>query len=222
MDESTLKSIASQLRKPSGEYGIQVGEKMNEGNWHINLDTIEALQLQPADNILEIGMGNGFFVKNILSVNPSIKYAGCDYSELMVEASVNLNEAFIANDQAAFYEADANSLPFADEIFDKAFTINTIYFWENPSLELAEVWRVLKPNGRFIVAIRPKVFMQHLPFTQYGFTMFTKEELAALLLANRFKVIDTIEKQEPDAEINGVKIPIAGLLVIAEKYRPFA
>jgi ubiquinone/menaquinone biosynthesis C-methylase UbiE len=218
MDEATLKSIAAQLRKPSGERGIQVGEKMNEGNWHINLNTIEALQLQSGDQVLEIGMGNGFFVKNILAADPSIRYAGCDYSELMVEASIKLNEAFIINGQAAFFTADANHLPFGNETFDKVFTINTIYFWEDPSIELAEIWRVLKPGGRLIVAIRPKHNMLQLPFTQYGFTMYTKEELAAALSANGFTIIDTIVRQEPDGEMNGVKFSMEGLLVIAEKH----
>ena len=41
MNEEALKSIAAQLRQPHGEYAIQVGEKMNEGNLHINLNTIK-------------------------------------------------------------------------------------------------------------------------------------------------------------------------------------
>lgn len=72
MDEETLKAIADQLRQPTGEYAIQVGEKMNEGNLHINLNTFEVLNLVAGDNILEIGMGNGFFVKNILSTDNTI------------------------------------------------------------------------------------------------------------------------------------------------------
>ena len=59
MDEEKLKTIAAQLRQPSGEYAIEVGKKMNEGNHDINLYTIKALNLKPGDNILEIGMGNG-------------------------------------------------------------------------------------------------------------------------------------------------------------------
>ena len=43
MDEETLKAIAGQLRQPTGEYAIQVGEKMNEGNLHINLTLLKLL-----------------------------------------------------------------------------------------------------------------------------------------------------------------------------------
>lgn len=105
MDEETLKEIAGQLRQPTGEYAIQVGEKMNEGNLHINLNTFEALNLAEDDNILEIGMGNGFFVKNILSAHNSIKYTGCDYSEIMIDEARKQNTNFIASGKAEFHIA---------------------------------------------------------------------------------------------------------------------
>ncbi len=36
MDETTPRSIAQQLRQPSGEPGRDLGEKMNVGNEHVN------------------------------------------------------------------------------------------------------------------------------------------------------------------------------------------
>lgn len=217
MNEETLKSIAAQLRQPHGEYALQVGEKINEGNLHINLNTIEVLHPKANDNILEIGMGNGFFVKDILATDASIKYYGCDFSEIMVEEATRLNEQFIASGQAKFYFASADKLPFADETFDKVFTINTIYFWENQPLVLSEMRRVLKPTGQIIIAIRPKSIMQHYPFVKYGFNMFTKEELIKLVSDNNFRVINALEKEEPDQEINGEKLTVETLLVCAEK-----
>lgn len=217
MDEETLKAIAGQLRQPTGEYAIQVGEKMNEGNLHINLNTIEALNLTTGDNILEIGMGNGFFVKNILSTDNSIKYTGCDFSEIMVGEARKQNENFIANGQAEFHLTDANELPFEKETFDKVFTINTIYFWDNPQKVLAEIWRVLKPKGQVIISVRPKSIMVHYPFVKYGFKTFSNGDLSELISKNNFKVVDVIEKEEPDVEINGELTKTATLIITAEK-----
>lgn len=217
MDEETLKTIAGQLKQPTGEYAIQVGEKMNESNLHINLNTFEALNLATGDNILEIGMGNGFFVKNILSINNSIKYTGCDYSEIMVDEACKQNEKFIASGQAEFIKADANELPFNPVSFDKVFSVNTIYFWENPQIVLAEIWRVLKPKGQVIISVRPKYIMEHYPFVKYGFSTFAKADLAELLTKNYFKVVATIEKDEPEVEINGELTKTATLLIRAEK-----
>lgn len=217
MDEETLKAIAGQLRQPTGEYAIQVGEKMNEGNLHINLNTFEALHLTTGDNILEIGMGNGYFVKNILSADNSIKYTGCDFSEIMVDEARKRNEKYVANGQAEFHNADANELPFDSVSFDKVFSINTIYFWDNPQIVLAEIWRVLKPKGQVTISVRPKSIMEHYPFVKYGFKTFAKDDLTELIAKNNFRVVDIIEKDEPEVEINGELTKTATLLIRAEK-----
>lgn len=203
MDENILRFMAQQLRKPEGEVGKQVGVQMNIGNKLMNEWTIEELKAAPGDNILEIGMGNGTFIESILSVDNSIKYTGCDYSGLMIEEASRINDKFVKNGQAKFFHTDADDLPFGDNIFNKIFAINTIYFWEKPSRELAEIKRVLKPGGRFYVTIRPKSVMQVLPFVQYGFIMYSEEELVKLLEANQFRISSVIVKDEPEQESNG-------------------
>ena len=217
MNEETVQAIAAQLRQPGGEFGIQVGEKMNESNLHINLNTIDAVHPSANDRILEIGMGNGFFVKNIVAADLSIKYTGCDFSETMVHEARKLNQQFIENGQVQFEVAGADKLPFGDEIFNKIFTVNTIYFWDDAPLIFSEIRRVLKANGTLIIAIRPASIMQHYPFVKYGFRLFNREELAALLTSNGFRIISIVEKQEPDQEINGEKINVETLLACAVK-----
>jgi ubiquinone/menaquinone biosynthesis C-methylase UbiE len=217
MHEEVLKEIASQLRKPHGEHATEVGERMNKGNQEINLLAINTLNAQANDVILEIGMGNGFFVKDILSLAPAIHYIGCDFSEPMVEAAILHSKEFIDNSQAKFFLASADSLPFESPTFNKIFTVNTIYFWENPTMILDEIKRVLKPQGQLLIAIRPKAIMEQYAFTQYGFTMYTKEDLCTLLTENGFKVTQAFEEQEPDQEINGETITVASLIVCAEK-----
>jgi ubiquinone/menaquinone biosynthesis C-methylase UbiE len=217
MDEDALKRIAGQLRKPHGEFAIQVGERMNEGNLHINLNTIEALNPEKGDNILEIGMGNGFFVKDILSRDSTIRYTGCDFSEIMVDEARRQNQKFVRCGQAQFYLASADELPFDNQKFDKIFTVNTIYFWADPPAVLSEIRRVLKPKGQILIAVRPKSIMQHYPFVKYGFAMFNKTDLSTLLTNNSFTVTSILEKEEPAQEINGEKLAVETLLIRAEK-----
>ena len=217
MHEEALKEIARQLRQPHGEHATEVGERMNQGNKLMNLSAINKLNAQANDVILEIGMGNGFFVKDILSLASAIHYIGCDFSEAMVEAAILQNKAFIDNHQAKFFLASADSLPFELPTFNKVFTVNTLYFWENPPLVLYEIKRVLKPEGQLLVAIRPKEIMEQYAFTQYGFTMYSKEELCDLLVDNGFSITQILEEQEPDQEINGETVSVASLIVSAEK-----
>jgi ubiquinone/menaquinone biosynthesis C-methylase UbiE len=214
---NTFQLIAEQLKKPAGEMGKQVAEKMNLGNQLINEWTIEKLNPSANDKILEIGMGNGGFVKGILAVDSSIFYFGCDISELMIEEASRLNKMLIDKKQAEFILATADHLPFQDASFNKVFTVNTIYFWDDPSKDLSEIHRVLENNGKLVISVRPKSIMLTYPFTQYGFKLFSKDDLVELLSANRFRIIDVMEKTEPDQEVNGNIIKVESLIVSAEK-----
>ena len=211
------KVIAAQLRCPNGELATKVAETMNEGNRQMNLDAMDALNLSVGDHILEIGMGNGFFVKEILSRKKELKYTGCDFSKEMVEQSTQMNAVLVATKQVEFYLNNGLKLPFEKECYDKVFTINTLYFWEDKALTLSEIWRVLKPKGQLTISIRPKSVMTSYPFTKHGFQMFEKEELVHLLQQNNFKVTEVIENDEPSQDFGGVEMKVANLIVNAQK-----
>ncbi len=217
MDEETLKMIAAQLRRPEGRDGIETGERMNTGNKYINLFTIEALNIQPEDSVLEIGMGNGFFVKNILEISDTVSYTGLDFSVDMISESTRINEEFIENGRVQFILGEASNIPFPDNSFDKIFTINTIYFWQDPEKVLSEFKRVMNPNGRIYISVRPKSTMQNYPFVKYGFNMFSKEDLKLLLENNNFKVLETIEREEPLMDKYGQYMIPETLIIIAAK-----
>ncbi len=57
---------------------------MARGNANIIHDTIRALTIERNDNILEIGMANGCFVKDIVGSEEDVRYTGCDFSEIMI------------------------------------------------------------------------------------------------------------------------------------------
>lgn len=215
MDETLAQQMAAQLRRPSGEAGVQTGEWMNRGNVHMNITALEMVNAAANDTILEIGMGNGFFVKDILQKDPSVKYTGCDFSDVMVTEAERLNAAWISNGQAKFICADVSNMPFDDGSFNKIFTVNTIYFWEDAIAILAELKRVLKKDGTLIISLRPKHLMQNYPFTKYGFTLFAKADVVQLLEANGFTIVQAVEKPEPDFELNGEIIKMECLVIAA-------
>lgn len=217
MGEEAYKSFAEQLRQPKGEFAVQFGEEMNKSNFRINIDTIESLKLTGSDSLLEIGMGNGFFVKHLFNLNKSIKYIGCDSSEKMVDEARKLNQQLVKTRQADFYIASAEDLPFKGEIFNKVFSVHSIYFWNNPELALSEIYRVLKPSGQLTISIRPKLIMEHYPYVKFGFIMYNQTDLTNLLSNNNFNVIETLENEEYEKELNGKKIIIKSLIITAKK-----
>jgi ubiquinone/menaquinone biosynthesis C-methylase UbiE len=217
MEATDFKLIAEQLRKPSGDLGKQIGENMNASNALINALTIDLLQIKENDIVLELGMGNGKFVNEILSKNNSVKYIGRDFSDVMVAEAKRLNAHWIETGRAKFYEGVADTLSFDQKTFSKILTVNTIYFWQQPEIELREIRRVLKDDGVFAISIRTKETMLRLPFTRFDFTLYNEEELKTLLIKNGFKVISSSKETEPPFQINGTEVIMENLVICSGK-----
>ncbi|MFZ4633892.1 MAG: class I SAM-dependent methyltransferase [Saprospiraceae bacterium] len=212
--EEEIKLVAAQLRKPEGEWGVKTGLRMNEGNERMNRNALRVLNPVAGDYILEIGMGNGHFVSEIMEIDPAIRYVGCDYSDIMVEEANRINAAFVLSGRAAFVHGDVEKMPFADHTFNKIFTVNTLYFWENPANVLTELKRVLTPNGQLMIGFRPKHIMAQYPMTNYGFTLYDIAELAALLQHNQLKVDLVDELMEPPQDMWGTEMKRESVVVV--------
>lgn len=217
MTEEEFKIMAQQLRKPEGEDGLKIGKTMNAGNLQMNVHSIKELSATANEHILEIGMGNGFFVKDIIGSDHSTKYTGCDFSPAMIEEASNINKEFLKRGQAVFHLANAEELPFKNEIFDKVLTVNTLYFWDDITRVFNEIKRVLKPKGELVITIRPKDEMDNYPITKYGFKTFNKPDLTTLLVENGFKVINAFEREEAEREFAGIKMKDKFIIVKASK-----
>ena len=217
MTEEEFKIMAQQLRKPEGEGGLKVGKTMNLGNLQMNMQSIKELNTTTNEHILEIGMGNGFFVKDILTPVESVKYTGCDFSQAMIDEASNINKEFINRGQAKFNLANAEELPFKNETFDKVLTVNTLYFWDSITGVFNEIKRVLKPGGELVITIRPKEEMDNYPITKYGFKTFNKPDLTTLLVENGFKIINAFEREEAEREFAGIKMKDKFIIVRASK-----
>ncbi len=214
--EEEYKQIAAQLRKPEGEFGEVVANKMNEGNLLMNLNTIEALSVADGETILEIGMGNGFFVKDIVSAAQNVRYIGCDYSIDMIRLSVELNKEFINQGIARFYHSTADELLVDRNSVDTLFTVNTLYFWDNPSIILNEFKRVLKQNGKLVLAFRPAEVMEMYPPTKYNFDFYTIDEASEMLQENGFAIVEVQEFEEPLMDREGKSFPPKHVIIVAK------
>jgi len=217
--EKQFKILAAQMWHPHGIMGRMVATHMNKSNLRMNLETIAQIQPKPDDNILEIGMGNGYYVKNILSQSKLTKYFGIDISNTMVNESILLNDRLVRNNQALFIQANASNLTFIDEYFDTVFTVNTIYFWNDIQIVLSEVRRVLKTNGTYVLSLRPRSIMGSLPMTKYGFQSFSNEKIIESLESNGFTPIKVTEKKDAAITFNDQTFENAFFIVKAKKSR---
>lgn len=194
-EEIDFKAVAAQLANPHGEAGVKTAKHMNISNADMTRHAVDLLGCETDERVLEIGPGNGLFAEYVLSKAKGIHYTGADMSETMIDAAREINKHHIDAGQVAFEWVDGLHLPYADRAFNRIFTINTLYFWKNPAMQLAEIKRVLIPGGTFCLAIASKAFMETLPFTQYGFTLYSAHEAQELLLTNGFAIKDMAIRQ---------------------------
>jgi SAM-dependent methyltransferase len=61
----------------------------------------------------------------------------------------------VAEKRIESHLGSSDRLPFDEQSFDKVVAVHTINFWKTPLDHLAEVRRVLKPGGRFVLGFRP-------------------------------------------------------------------
>lgn len=178
--EEQLKGLAAQLRCPQGEMGIETGLNMNSGNQAMISETLNILDLGANTDVLELGPGNAQHLATLLEQYKIRSYHGLEISATMCEQAAALNK-HIKETDVRFSCYDGIHLPFENGSFDGVFTINTIYFWEQPQLLLNEIVRVLKPDGKLFLTFAEASFMQQLPFVQYGFTLYDTEKVAKLV-----------------------------------------
>jgi len=217
VDEDFLKEVASQLRKPNGEFGNEVADKMNISNREMNLKTIESLNIQTGETILEVGMANGAFVSQLLDHQKNVDYVGVDHSNEMVELAKRNNEFAVNKGYAKFLKGNISNLPCATNSVDKMFTVNTIYFWENIYATIQECSRVLKMSGVLAISIRPEGCLRLYPSTQFNFKYFKKSDIEKILIEGGFEIILSIQNSEAETEILDQQITPEYAIIVGKK-----
>lgn len=211
--------VAQQLRQPSGEAAEKIGEKMNVVNKPLFDLTLNTMQLDDRQRLLEIGFGTGKYFDKIFSNANDLEVYGIDFSKDMVDMARSDNTGLVDSGKLKLIYGQSDRLPFDDHTFDKVFCNMVIYFWEQPEEHLREIKRVLKPGGRFYTGIRTRESMLQFPFVQYGFILYELKEWISLLQQNGFEYIDKKQSSDPVIEDKEQdrNIQLESVCIVAEK-----
>ena len=110
----------------------------------------DSFRLSEDANYLDIGCGNGYSVRWAAAAAPRGRAVGVDLSPEMIRRARELS---VGIPNAVFIETNFphHELPLGS--FDAAFSMETLYYFSDPTAALREILRLLKPGGIFVSAI---------------------------------------------------------------------
>jgi ubiquinone/menaquinone biosynthesis C-methylase UbiE len=149
-------------------------------------------QIDSQAKILDIACGTGEFERLLLDKNPTQKITGIDISANMLSVA---REKYQTYPNIEFHKASVHSLPFDNNCFDVVVSANAFHYFDEPQVALAEMKRVLKPNGKIVILdwnkdyLMCKIFDWALQIFDPAYQQcYTEAELHQLLVAADFKI----------------------------------
>lgn len=146
-----FKNYVNQTRKPEGILGKMMLRGMNSGHAKMADWGLDHLQRVNPESIIDLGCGGGRNAGELLRRYPKARVTAVDYSALSVEKAKEYNQEMIAAGRCTVQQGDVSSLELPEESYDLATAFETIYFWPGLSHCFAQVAKVLKPGGYFMI-----------------------------------------------------------------------
>ena len=146
-----LGKFFSNAGKPAGFMGRVMICGMNIFHARVADWGMSRMNIDTPSEIAELGCGGGKNIRDLLMKYPASHVTGLDYSPLSLQKAQEYNADMISAGRCNVIEGDVSSMPFADEKFDLATAFETIYFWPGLVKCFAEVRRILKPGGHFVI-----------------------------------------------------------------------
>ena len=128
------------------DFAAEVGLTKHLGGVGATEELIELCHIEDGKYILDVGCGAGvtpcFIAKRF-----RCRVVGVDISDAMIERSREREQREGLTDRVEFRVADAQDLPFEDNLFDAVITESVTAFPEDKQRAVNEYARVTKPGG---------------------------------------------------------------------------
>jgi ubiquinone/menaquinone biosynthesis C-methylase UbiE len=168
---------------------------LNRENRAMNALALRRLEPAAGDRVLEVGFGGGALMGDLLA-GPAASVAGVDPSLDMLAMARRRFRREIDAGRAEVREGTVEALPFPDASFTKLCTVNTLYFWRDVPLGLAECRRVLAPGGALVLCFAARESMERWPGHVHGFTLYDASDVERRLRDAGFADVSSVEEED--------------------------
>lgn len=120
------------------------GEGMEQEHLPITLPVLEKMQLDPADNVLDVGCGAGWLSRRLAKLVPQGRVVGMDVSDEMIR---HARRASLDSENLMFVAGEVAEIPWEPNFFSHAISVESSYYWPDPAAGIGELFRVIRPGG---------------------------------------------------------------------------
>jgi SAM-dependent methyltransferase len=143
--------MSEQLRTEFNEWArAGKGESMERGHRPVGEQAIARMAVGSDAHVLDVGCGSGWATRLLAQSAFNGGVTGIDISDEMIRVARESSQAF---PNVNFEVATAEHLPFADNAFTHAFSMESLYYYRNIPKALKEIHRVLRPAGLFVAVV---------------------------------------------------------------------
>lgn len=154
-------SADEQLRVEFNEWArAGKGDSMERGHRPVGEQAIARMNVSPKAEVLDVGCGSGWAAR-LLAQNAG-HVIGIDVSDEMIRVA-RVQSTQLAN--VEYQVASAEDLPFPDNTFTHAFSMESLYYYADIGKALREIARVLRPEGSFVTVV--DLYQENLPTHQW-------------------------------------------------------
>jgi SAM-dependent methyltransferase len=126
------------------------GEGMEKGHRPVGEQAIELMNVPADARVLDVGCGNGWATRLLAEKARDGRVVGVDIADEMIRIA---EQSSTALSNVEFRVASAEKLSFRDREFTHAFSMESLYYYEDIPGALREIERVLAPGGVFVTVV---------------------------------------------------------------------
>jgi arsenite methyltransferase len=138
------------------------GESMERGHRPVGEQAIARMQVKSTAKVLDVGCGSGWASRLLATSAHEGSVTGIDISDGMIRVATDSSRDF---SNIHFQVASAESLPFENDQFTDAFSMESLYYYADVPRAMSEIHRVLAPDGLFVSVV--DLYLENRPSHQW-------------------------------------------------------
>lgn len=126
------------------------GDEMEDHHSDITNQTLEVMNIQPTDRILDLGCGTGWASRRMARVATSGEIVGLDVADEMLKRGEVTSSEF---KNIRYVWGSAEKIPANDGYFSKVLSVESFYYYADQDKALDELSRVMASGAKLFILI---------------------------------------------------------------------